>query len=411
MKQEVVALGEITSFQSRTEEFGPYEWYKRMLGSEPAVYDEGTRTWNVFRHEEVKRVLSDYEHFSSERSRTTINVGVDTKEGSLGDSKINIINSDPPEHRKRRSLLSAAFTPRSLKQWEPRIQQVVDELIQDMKGSTEIDIVAQYATPLPVIIMSDLLGVPSHDRHLFKQWVDVLFLPFQKENAEEVNRMKEQAAKEYFNYLYPFVIQKRTQLAEDIISDLIRVEVDGERFTDDEIVRATMFLLGAGIETTSNLLANTFYAFLYDNPKVYSELRADLSLVPHMVEEVLRYRFNVTKLDRTVKKDNDLLGTPLSKGDMVIVWMSAANMDERVFEDPFTFKLRRDNGSKHLTFGNGPHFCLGAPLARLEANIAIRTFVETFRRIEPVPGFQLEASLQTSAVGQSLSRLPVRVEL
>lgn len=405
--KEVIAVKEITRFKTRAEEFSPYAWCKRMLENDPVSYHEGTDTWNVFKYEDVKRVLSDYKHFSSVRKRTTISVGTDSEEGSVPE-KIQITESDPPDHRKRRSLLAAAFTPRSLQNWEPRIQEIADELIGQMDEGTEIDIVASLASPLPIIVMADLMGVPSKDRLLFKKWVDTLFLPFDREKQEEVDKLKQVAAKEYYQYLYPIVVQKRLNPADDIISDLLKSEVDGEMFTDDEVVRTTMLILGAGVETTSHLLANSFYSLLYDDKEVYQELQENLDLVPQAVEEMLRFRFNLIKLDRTVKEDNDLLGVELKEGDSVVVWMSAANMDEEMFEDPFTLNIHRPNNKKHLTFGNGPHFCLGAPLARLEAKIALTAFLKKFKHIEAVPSFQLEENLTDSATGQTLTSLPLK---
>ncbi|GIO52074.1 cytochrome P450 [Paenibacillus cineris] len=407
--QEIIALADITQFRSRSEEFNPYDWYRDKLQNEPISYNEATNTWNVFRYDDVKRVLSDYEYFSSVRTRTTISVGADNDEGR-GNDKINTINADPPEHRKRRSLLSAAFTPRSLKLWEPRIHEVVRQLLDEMGDAPVIDVVKDFTGALPVIVMADLLGVPSKDRLLFKEWVDTLFLPYNKDKAAEIGELKRKAATEYYTYLFPYIVQKRSQLGDDIISDLIQADVEGERFTDDEIVRTTMFLLGAGVETTSHLLANSFYSFLYDNDQVYGEVRANRELVPNTVEEMLRYRFNISKMDRTVKQDNNVLGVDLKKGDVVVAWMSAANMDEQVFEDPFTVNIHRPNAKRHLTFGNGPHFCMGAPLARLEANIGLELFMDYFEMIEPVPGFQLEENLTPSAAGQGLVSLPVRVK-
>lgn len=407
MNNEIISLEEITQFQSPTEEFNPYVWYKHKLQNEPVSYNQATDTWNVFRYRDVKKVLSDYDHFSNVRKRTTISVGADNDEGKhMG--KFNLM-TDPPEHKKSRSLLSAAFTPRSLKLWEPRIQEIVNELIDEMEESQVIDIVKDFASALPTIVIADLLGVPSQDRLLFQQWVYDLFLPIPKENTESVNELKRRAAKEYYNYLYPHIVLKRANLSDDIISDLIQAEVDGDRLTDDDIVRTTMFILGAGIETTSHLLANTFYSFLYDNNQIYGEVRANRELLPNTMEEMLRYRFNIAKMDRTVKQDNNLLGVDLKKGDVVVAWMSAANMDEEVFDNPFTLNIHRPNNKQHLTFGNGPHFCLGAPLARLEANTGIGQFMDKFSRIEAVPGFKLEDNLTPSAAGQMLSSLPVRV--
>ncbi|MEC0176604.1 cytochrome P450 [Paenibacillus favisporus] len=408
MQKEIISLAKITQFRSAVEEFSPFEWYRHHLEHDPISYNEETNSWNVFRYEDVKRVLSDYEYFSSVRARTTISVGADNEAGQHNSGRVDL-SSDPPEHRKSRSLLSAAFTPRSLKLWEPRIHEVVSQLIKDMGDEPVIDIVKSFSSALPTIVIADLLGVPSEDRFLFKEWVDHLFLPLPADNVEDVQELKRQAATKYYNYLYPHVIAKRSQLTDDIISDLIQAEVDGERLTDDEIVRMTMFILGAGIETTSHLLSSTFYSFLYDNDQIYGEVQADRELLPNTVEEMLRYRFHMAKMDRTVKQDNNVLGVELKKGDVVVAWMSAANMDKEVFEDPFTLNIHRSNNKRHLTFGNGPHFCLGAPLARLEANIGLGLFMDQFERIEPVPGFKLEDHLTPSAAGQTLISLPVRV--
>ncbi|MFD2924061.1 cytochrome P450 [Halobacillus naozhouensis] len=408
MNKEVISLKEVKSFQTRSEEFFPINWYKEMLHHNPVYFNEETNTWHVFKYEDVKEVLSNYEFFSSEGSRTTIPVGAKNKEGSIPDA-VNVTMVDPPNHRKRRSLLSAAFTPRSLKNWEPRIERIAAELVEDIEGNSTVDIVQALAAPLPSMVITELFGVPIEDQSKFKHWVDILFQPFDKENQEEMELKKQAAAKEYYEYLYPIVVEKRSNPSEDIISDLINAEVEGQKFTDDEIVRTTMAILGAGVETTSHALANTFYSLLYDDPSLYEELRNDVELVPKTVEEMLRYRFQSSKRDRTVKKDNSLLGHELKEGDVVVAWMSAANMDGDMFDDPFSLNIHRSNNKKHLTFGKGPHFCLGAPLARLELTTALRTFLQKFSRIEPVESFDLEKSLTTSAPGQSLTQLPIKV--
>ncbi|SEN00195.1 hypothetical protein SAMN05192533_1087 [Mesobacillus persicus] len=410
MTKVIIPINEITNFHSRAEEFFPIEWYKHMLENHPVYYHEATDTWNVFKYEHVKQVLSNYEYFSSEGTRTAIFVGDNHKKSADNEeSPMNLTNLDPPRHRKSRSLLSAAFTPRSLKTWEPRIQEIASGLVEEIQVDEPVNIVEALAGPLPCFVIADLFGVPLQDRYQFKKWVDTLFQPYDESRLAEIEREKEKAAREYFEYLYPIVVQKRTNLSDDIISDLIRAEVDGERFTDEEIVQVTMLLLGAGVETTSHALANSFYGLLYDDPSVYGELRNNLELVPNAVEEMLRYRFHSSRRDRTVKQDNDLLGIPLKKGDVVIAWMSACNLDGDMFENPYTIDIHRKNNKKHLTFGSGPHFCLGAPLARLEMNIALETFIKRFSRIEPIKGFELEQNLTGSATGQSLTSLPMKV--
>ncbi|WP_342043529.1 cytochrome P450 [Bacillus sp. OTU2372] len=408
MNKEVIPMNEITNFQSRTEEFFPINWYKEMLQKHPIYYHEKTNTWNVFKYEDVKQVLSNYEYFSSEGPRTTIFVGAKDKQEKTSPI-MNITLLDPPQHRKGRSLLAAAFTPRSLKNWEPRIQQIASELVEAIQENSTVNIVEALAAPLPSLVITDLFGVPVQDRYQFKKWVDILFQPYDKERLEDIELEKQNAAKEYFQYLYPIVVQKRSNLSDDIISDLIQAEVDGERFSDEQIVQTTMLLLGAGVETTSHAIANTFYSLLYDDQSLYGELKDHIELVPNAVEEMLRYRFHMSRRDRTVKQDNNLLGTELKKGDVVIAWMSACNMDENMFDDPFSLNIHRSNNKRHLTFGNGPHICLGAPLARLEMKIALEAFLQKFSRIEPVEGFQLERNLTASATGQSLTYLPMKV--
>lgn len=410
MNKEVISIPDITQFESRAEEFFPLHWYRKMLNEHLVYYHQSTDTWNVFRYEDVKRVLSDHEFFSAEGTRTTLVVGANNKEGSIPE-KASISSMDPPRHQKYRSLMSAAFTPRSLKNWEPRIQQIVSNLIDSMEVNSVVDIVQSLASPVPAMVMADLLGVPLKDSHLFKNWVDILFQPISKEAEQEIQVKKQTAAREYFQYLYPIVVEKRSNPSDDIISDLLAVDVDDEKFTDDEVVRSTMLLLGAGIETTSHMLSSTFYSLLYDDSTLYSQLRNDPGLVANAVEEMLRYRFHISKRHRTVKQDNDILGVELKEGDVVIAWMSAANMDESVFEHPFKLDIHRKNNKKNLTFGIGPHFCLGAPLARLELNIALKTFLQRFSNIEPVDAFHLENNLATSAPGQSLTHLPLRVIL
>lgn len=408
MNKEVIPVKEITEFQSRSEEFFPIDWYKNMLQNHPVYFHEKTNTWNVFKYEDVKQVLSNYNYFSSKGERTTIFVGASHKEQKPS-SLSNLTMVDPPEQRKIRSLLAAAFTPRSLKNWEPRIQQIAIELVENIQEDSTVNIIEALAAPLPSLVIADLFGVPVDNRHQFKKWVDILFQPYDKKRLAEIELEKQNAAKEYFQYLYPIVVQKHTNPSDDIISDLIQAEVDGEKLTDNEIVEATMLLLGAGVETTSHAIANTFYSLLYDDESLYGELKNHVELVPNAVEEMLRYRFHMSRRDRTVKQDNDLLGIKLKKGDAVIAWMSACNMDEDMFDNPFSIDIHRSNNKKHLTFGNGPHFCLGAPLARLEMKLALEAFVQKFSRIEPVDGFELEDNLTASATGQSLTYLPLKV--
>lgn len=406
MNKEIIAYEDIKTFTTRSEEFHPLNWYKQMLLNEPVSFNELSNTWHVFKYDDVKRVLSDYEHFSSEGNRTTISVKF--SEDNLKENKVNFVTMDPPKNRKGRALLASAFTPRSLANWEPRIQQIATELLENLGDEEVIDAVEGLSNPMPAMVMSDLLGIPSPDIAAFKNWVDILFLPYQKENQEAIEQKKSKAIQEFYTYLLPIIMQKRINPSDDIISDLIKAEVDGEKLTDQEIVEMTMAILGAGVETTSHMISTTFYSLLYDDVKLYSELRDNPDLIDAAVEEMLRYRFHMSRRDRTVKKDNQLLGVDLKKGDVVVAWMSAANMDEDMFNEPFNLNIHRPNNKKHLTFGNGPHFCLGAPLARLELKTILTAFLQRYTAIERVEAFNLENNLTDSATGQTLTSLPLK---
>jgi cytochrome P450 family 106 len=397
-----IIIPEISKLKTKEEQWEPYAWYKEMRENHPVYYDEEQDVWNVFLYDHAKRVLSDHELFSNVKTRSLIPT-------PRTDNRANVNFCDPPEHRKRRALLAKAFTPRSLESWEPRIQAIVNDLIAEMEKYETVDIVEKLAVPLPVTVIADLLGVPNKDWRLIKHWSDILFRPYEKEHYDDIAKKKQQALKEFREYLYPIVQEKRKNPADDIISDLTRAELHGERLNDEEVVDSSRGLLGAGNETTTMLIANIFYCMLFDQPGVYQELREDISLVPDLIEEVLRFRFPASN-DRRIVKDTNVFGPLMKKGQMIIAWAGSANRDESQFANAETFDIHRPNNKQHLTFGAGPHFCLGAPLARMEARIALTTFVKSFADIHPVENFNLTDHLIASGVGQSLKSLPIRLE-
>ncbi|MFC7440453.1 cytochrome P450 [Laceyella putida] len=399
---QTILLHEISKLKSKQAQWEPFSWYKEMRENSPVYYDAEQDVWNVFLYEHVKRVLFDHQLFSNKKERSLIPV-------PRNNNRSNVNFSDPPEHRNRRALLAKAFTPRSLQEWVPRIQAIADELVADMEGQTTVDIVQKLAIPLPIIVIADLLGVPSKDRELFKTWSDILFLPYAKETYGDIVQQKARAVKEFHDYLYPIVQEKRKHPTDDIISDLTKAEVEGEQLTDEEVVMTSRGLLAAGNETTTTLISNVFYSLLIDQPGIYQELRADLSLVPKMIEEVLRFRFPIA-MDRKVAQDTTVFGHEMKRGQMVVAWIAAANRDESQFAHAEEFDIHRPGNQHHLTFGAGPHFCLGAPLARMEANIALTTFVKRFADIRMVEAFEVTEHLTDSASGQSLKSFPLRLE-
>ncbi|CAG7625940.1 Cytochrome P450(MEG) [Paenibacillus allorhizosphaerae] len=403
MNQNIL-LNEISKLKSKQSQWEPFAWYKEMRENSPVFYDAEQDVWNVFLYEHAKRVLFDHELFSNKKERSLI----PTPSKSF-DNRSNVNMVDPPEHRKRRALQSQAFTPRSLKEWEPRIQAIVDELIADMEGESTLDIMEKLAIPLPVTVIAELLGVPSKDRRLIKSWSDILFLPYNKEAFVDIDQQKRQAMKEFRDYLFPIVQEKRKHPVDDIISDLTKAELEGEQLTDEEVVMSAIGLLGAGNETTTKLISNVFYCILFDKPGIYQELRSDVSLVPNMIEEVLRFRFTA-HMDRRVAQDTNVFGHEMKEGQVIVAWIGSANRDESEFAHAEEFDIHRPNIQHHLSFGSGPHFCLGAPLARMEARIALTAFVKRFADIRPVAGFEVTEHLADSVLGQSLENLPIMVD-
>ncbi|CAG7629960.1 Cytochrome P450(MEG) [Paenibacillus solanacearum] len=399
---QTILLQDISNLRSKEAQWNPYPWYKEMREQYPVYYDAEQDVWNVFLYEHAKRVLFDHQLFSNKKERSFIPIP------KLMDNRSNVNFCDPPQHRNRRALLAKAFTPRSLEEWEPRIQSIVDELLTEIEGQSTVDIVDKLAVPLPVTVIAELLGVPAKDRAQIKAWSDVIFLPYAKETFGDTEARKLQTMKEFHNYLYPIVVDKRKHPSDDIISDLTQAELEGERLTDEEVVGSAMGLLGAGNETTTTLISNMFYSMLFDKPGVYRELRADLSLVPKLIEEVLRYRFPSTN-DRKIVQDTSVFGPDMKQGQMIMVWTGAANRDESQFPHAEQFDIHRAENQQHLAFGSGPHFCLGAPLARMEARIALASFVKRFADIGQTEKFDVLAHLTDSPMGQTLKSLPIRI--
>lgn len=398
-----ILLQEISNLKSKESQWNPYPWYKEMRENTPVFYDAEQDAWNVFLYDQAKRVLFDHELFSNKKERSLIPVP------RLVDNRSNINFCDPPEHRNRRALLAQAFTPKSLKDWEPRIQQITDDLIEDIETESVVDIVDMLAIPLPVTVIADLLGVPTTDRDKIKAWSDILFLPYNKEAYENIAQQKGQAMKEFQEYLYPIVQEKRKYPKDDIISDLTKAELNGEQLTDEEVVMSSIGLLGAGNETTTTLISHMFYSMLFDQPGIYQELKADLSLVPKFVEEVLRFRFPAT-IDRRIAQDTNVFGPEMKKGQMILAWIGSANRDESHFDHAETFDIHRPGNQNHLSFGTGAHFCLGAPLARMEATIALTTFLRRIADIRLLEGFNVNEHLTGAAIGQSMKSFPVFIQ-
>lgn len=353
-----------------------FDWLARMRDEHP-VWQENDGAYHVFRHEDVSRVLADPAVFSNDSSR------INPELAHLVRGNIN--SMDPPEHAKLRTLVSQAFTPRTVAGLAPRITELTIELLDQVTGD-EFDLVDALTFPLPVIVIAELLGVPAQDRGLFRAWIDRLLSLQGLSSREEVNtdspdfldRITE-ATHEMDGYLLEHCRDRRRNPKDDLISRLTLAEVDGERLSDDEVVKFANVLFAAGNITTTLLLGNAVMC-LDGTPGALTRLRADRGLVRPTIEEVLRLRPPFTTVSRVTTRDVEVAGTLIPANRMVTPWLMSANQDERRFLEPRRFDIDRDS-SRHLAFSRGIHFCIGAPLARLEGEIALGALLDRYREI------------------------------
>jgi len=351
---------------------------RRRLGA--VRYEDRQQSWQVLGHPEATRVLADPASFSSD-VRNLLPRQEDLELFQRG----NFVRMDPPRHHKLRGLVSQAFTPRMVAGLAPRIADVTHDLLDATGGSNQFDLVDDLAYPLPVIVIAELLGIPPADRPVFRRWADVLFQRSTAGPDESPLNLARQVGAfaptfhEMNAYLLGHIRARRAAPAGDLTSRLIEADVDGERLEDEEIVGFVGLLLLAGHITTTATLGNTILSF-DEHPDAAAEVRANPVLLPDAIEEVLRYRTPFPRLARRATADVEVGGATIPAEGVVIAWLTAANRDERVFAQPDRFDIHR-KPNPHLTFGHGIHFCLGAPLARLEAQIALRILLGRYREI------------------------------
>ncbi len=343
----------------------PYPLYAQMREVAPLLHLPQFDLWLIFDYEGVKRAINDHADFSSAASQ--------------GRSKPFdwLIFSDPPRHTKWRAIIMRAFTPRMVANLEPRIRMLSRCLLDPWIESGEMDLAADYAAQLPLLVIAEMLGIPLGDRPPFKRWSDaILGLANTLTGGEKAVQALDQfsaAVLEMRPYVAMQVERRRANPTDDLLSRLVEAEVDGERLSEDEILGFFQLLLLAGSETTTNLINNAVLCFM-EHPDQYECLQAAPELIPSAVEEVLRYRSPVQAVFRKTTADVALHGQTIPQGSLVLPMIGSANRDPNQFTEPDRFDITR-NPNPHIAFGHGPHFCLGAPLARLEGRIAHRGFI------------------------------------
>jgi cytochrome P450 len=344
----------------------PFDWYTKMRREAPVYYDAEQENWIVFRYENVKQVFANWQMFSSKVPHPP----------EQTDFTQSLNFTDPPKHRSLRTLVAKVFTARRVEELAPRIMQITDELLARVQNQGRMDFIHDFAIPLPVIVIAEILGVPVERRADFKHWSDGIM-----ENDQTAYR----AMGDYFREL---IQQRRGQPGHDLVSDLIAVHEGGETLSAQELVDFCIVLLVAGNETTTNLLANALVC-LHEYPSAYDRLRMEPRLLNLAIEEVLRYRSPVQMLPRYTKVDTRVGDQIIPGGQLVNICIGSANRDEAKFERADQFVIDRDP-NEHIAFGNGIHFCLGAPLARLEAKIGLRAVLERLPNLRINPTAPVE---------------------
>ncbi|MFD4628391.1 cytochrome P450 [Streptomyces sp. NPDC058284] len=359
------------------------EWLARNRRENRVLWDEATRSCQVFGFAETQHMLKDPETFSSDFARLVPARGAakTTPEGrpvpNLLEGHLSV--TDPPRHSKLRKLVAQALTPRAVQQLEGKITEITAGLLDAMAGRDEVDMVTAFFNPLPVTVIAELLGVPAADHAMFRGWADALVTANHDAGAVDAERLQlpgnmDALLLEMQDYLLDHAAHRRREPSDDVLSRLVAAEVDGERLSDTEVFTTTLMLLLAGHISTTLLLGNSLLC-LDDNPEALAALRANPAAVPGALEEVLRHSPPAPLAYRLTTRDTTLGGVEIPADVMVASWVLSANHDERQFTDPETFDITR-SPNPHLSFGHGIHFCIGAPLGRMEARIALGMLLE-----------------------------------
>jgi cytochrome P450 len=356
----------------------PYRVYAELRSRAPVhrvELPDGRGVWLITRYDDVLAVLKDTRFVKDWRNALTPEQlsQVPPIPPVMEPLSRNMLDMDPPDHERLRALVSKAFTPRLVERMRPRVQAIADALLDEVLDRGEMDLIDDYAFPLPITVIAELLGVPAEDSNNFREWSDAAVSGNSSQEYLEEILIPHMTA--FTDYLRALFEEKRKNPRDDLVSALVRAEEAGVRLSEDELLGMVFLLLVAGHETTVNLIGNGVLALL-QHPDQLRKLRDDPSLIKPAVEELLRYDGPVeASTERFAKEDVDMGGTVIPKGEMVLVVLASADHDPERFADPDELDITRAD-NRHLAFGKGIHHCLGAPLARMEGQIAISTLLK-----------------------------------
>jgi cholest-4-en-3-one 26-monooxygenase len=366
----------------------PHEWFRRLRAEAPVYWHPEAAAhrggfWTVTDYDDCVTVNRDWERFSSYKHSALF---TDMDDDQLAQQRMMMLNMDPTMHTRYRRLVNKGFTPKLVRDLEQQIVGYADGIIDAVCERGTADFVEEISAELPLLVIAELLGVPQEDRRKVFDWSNRMIGSEDPEYQIEGVDSGE-AAMAVFSYAEELAAARRLEPRQDLVSTLINAEVEGEKLDQLELDLFFMLLIVAGNETTRNLMSGAMSAF-FDHPDQWEKLRQDRSLLPGAVEEMLRFVTPVMHFRRTVVADTELGGQALQEGDKIVFWHTSANRDESVFTDPDTFDIAR-SPNNHIAFGGGgPHFCLGANLARMEIMVMFD------RLLDRIPDIRLDGEVQ-----------------
>ncbi|MCA1009550.1 cytochrome P450 family protein [Halobacillus halophilus] len=368
-----------TIYRSNFKE-GAYPFYQHLRLNQPVFpmsSEASNSSWIITKYDHVKELLKSPSFIKDQNKLFSQSSREDMNEDELNIFQNMMLDVDPPDHTRLRKLVQPYFNPKTIKQLEPRITEIAQDLLEEMKHKEgSVDLIDDYAFPLPIIVISELLGVPIEDRNKFRKWSNTIVAASDNMTADF-----QEDVEAFTAYLTSLFEKRKSEPEEDLISYLLQTAEEEEQLTKAELYSMVVLLIIAGHETTVNLIGNTMFA-LFDYPDQMSKIKSDQTLIPSAIEEGLRFYSPVDfSTARWSEEDMEFHGQEIRRGDLVLASISSANRDEEKFNHADQFDVTR-NKNAHVAFGFGIHFCLGAPLARLEGKIAIEELMNAFPNID-----------------------------
>jgi cytochrome P450 len=382
----------------------PYPYYKRLRDEAPLYHNEKLGFWALSRHSDV---LQGFRNSTTLSNRDGVSLDPISR-GPHASKTMSFLAMDDPAHLRLRTLVSKGFTPRRIRELEARVTELAVEHLDTMLAKANdgtVDYVAEFAGKLPMDVISELMGVPVEDRDRIRAMADGVM--HRDDGVNDVPQSAIEASINLMVYYQQMIADRRKKPADDLTTALLEAEIDGDRLTDEEVLGFLFLMVIAGNETTTKLLANAAF-WGHRNPDQLTPIYADLDRIPLWVEETLRYDTSSQLLARVVSGELTLHDTTIPEGDILLLLPGSAHRDERVFEDPDSYLIGREIGSKLMSFGSGAHFCLGAHLARMEARVAL---TELFKRIRGYEVDEANAVRVHSSSVRGFAHLPMTVEV